>query len=223
MTKTSTRRKTRAIRVTTPQLEETITVILSSAPEPVAGGEIRFQASQLLETDIDSTRVTQVLRQMQSKSQVFSRRETKEERIARAGKQSTRGTQGMLWWMSPNIPTRVSSGVIPGIILGDGNSISRGDKRSRRAYYRKNRERLLELSRRYNETHGERLAALAELREPTSRKSKSKSKSSVATPATPDLISALVSEVSNGRVEKLMARVAELEAQLAEIRKIVRA
>ena len=129
----------------------------------------------------------------------------------------------MLWWMSPNIPTRVSSGVIPGIILGDGNSISRGDKRSRRAYYRKNRERLLELSRRYNETHGERLAALAELREPTSRKSKSKSKSSAATPATPDLISALVSEVSNGRVEKLMARVAELEAQLAEIRKIVRA
>lgn len=127
----------------------------------------------------------------------------------------------MLWWMSPNIPTRVSSGVIPGIILGDGNSISRGDKRSRRAYYRKNRERLLELSRRYNETHGERLAALAELREPTSRKSKSKS--SAATPATPDLISALVSEVSNGRVEKLMARVAELEAQLAEIRKIVRA
>lgn len=219
MTKTSTRRKTRAIRVTTPQLEETITVILSSAPEPVAGGEIRFQASQLLETDIDSTRVTQVLRQMQSKSQVFSRRETKEERIARAGKQSTRGTQGMLWWMSPNIPTRVSSGVIPGIILGDGNSISRGDKRSRRAYYRKNRERLLELSRRYNETHGERLAALAELREPTSRKSKS----SAATPATPDLISALVSEVSSGRVEKLMARVAELEAQLAEIRKIVRA
>lgn len=219
MTKTSTRRKTRAIRVTTPQLEETITVILSSAPEPVAGGEIRFQASQLLETDIDSTRVTQVLRQMQSKSQVFSRRETKEERIARAGKQSTRGTQGMLWWMSPNIPTRVSSGVIPGIILGDGNSISRGDKRSRRAYYRKNRERLLKLSRRYNETHGERLAALAELREPTNRKSKS----SAATPATPDLISALVSEVSNGRVEKLMARVAELEAQLAEIRKIVRA
>lgn len=218
MTKTSTRRKTRAMRVTTPQLEETITVILSSAPEPVAGGEIRFQASQLLETDIDSTRVTQVLRQMQSKSQVFSRRETREERIARAGKQSTRGTQGMLWWMSPNIPTRVSSGVIPGIILGDGNSISRGDKRSRRAYYRKNRERLLKLSRRYNETHGERLAALAELREPTSRKSKSPA----ATPATPDLISALVSEVSNGRVEKLMARVAELEAQLAEIRKIVR-
>jgi hypothetical protein len=218
MTKTSTRRKTRVMRVTTPQLEETITVILSSAPEPVAGGEIRFQASQLLETDIDSTRVTQVLRQMQSKSQVFSRRETREERIARAGKQSTRGTQGMLWWMSPNIPTRVSSGVIPGIILGDGNSISRGDKRSRRAYYRKNRERLLKLSRRYNETHGERLAALAELREPTSRKSKSPA----ATPATPDLISALVSEVSNGRVEKLMARVAELEAQLAEIRKIVR-
>jgi hypothetical protein len=218
MTKTSTRRKTRAMRVTTPQLEETITVILSSAPEPVAGGEIRFQASQLLETDIDSTRVTQVLRQMQSKSQVFSRRETREERIARAGKQSTRGTQGMLWWMSPNIPTRVSSGVIPGIVLGDGNSISRGDKRSRRAYYRKNRERLLKLSRRYNETHGERLAALAELREPTSRKSKSPA----ATPATPDLISALVSEVSNGRVEKLMARVAELEAQLAEIRKIVR-
>jgi hypothetical protein len=218
MTKTSTRRKTRVMRVTTPQLEETITVILSSAPEPVAGGEIRFQASQLLETDIDSTRVTQVLRQMQSKSQVFSRRETREERIARAGKQSTRGTQGMLWWMSPNIPTRVSSGVIPGIVLGDGNSISRGDKRSRRAYYRKNRERLLKLSRRYNETHGERLAALAELREPTSRKSKSPA----ATPATPDLISALVSEVSNGRVEKLMARVAELEAQLAEIRKIVR-
>ena len=124
----------------------------------------------------------------------------------------------MLWWMSPNIPTRVSSGVIPGIVLGDGNSISRGDKRSRRAYYRKNRERLLKLSRRYNETHGERLAALAELREPTSRKSKSPA----ATPATPDLISALVSEVSNGRVEKLMARVAELEAQLAEIRKIVR-
>jgi hypothetical protein len=203
MTKTSTRRKTRA-----------------SAPEPVAGGEIRFQASQLLETDIDSTRVTQVLRQMQSKSMVFSRRETKEERIARAGKQSTRGTQGMLWWMSPDVPTRVSSGVIPGIILGDGNSISRGDKRSRRAYYRKNRERLLELSRRYNETHGERLAALAELREPTSRKSKSKSPA--ATPATPDLISALVSEVSNGRVEKLLSRVAELEAQLAEIRKIVR-
>lgn len=234
MTKTSTRRRFPMKRSTTPQVKEAIASVLAELPEPASAGEIRAKVSQLLEIDIENSRVASLLKEMHMEGLVFHRLETKEERHARAGKPSTRGMQGKLWWTSPEVPTRKTTELFPGIRLGDGSAGNKSEKKSRLVYYKRNRERLNEQAREYNEEHRDRLKEIAELnklnRAPRKIKKKKRVTAAVSTPApstprvvTPDLvIDGLVAEVANGRIEKLKARIAELEAQMAEIRKIVR-
>ena len=210
MTKTSTRRR-RTMRLTTPVMQDTIAKILASVQEPVAGGEIRSRASQLLEVDVSTARVMQTLAEMQTAGLVHSRRETREERFTRAGSTNPRGVQALLWSLSANVPQRTRSEIIPGVRLGDGTASSHADKLSRLAYYRKNRKKLNAAAAEYQRKREARPVT---------------SKNAVRQPAvlsTDQVIDALIAEVANGRVEKLKARVTELEAQLAEIRKIIQA
>jgi len=227
MTKTSVRPKRGAPRLKTATLEETIYSVISAAAEPVAGGEIRFRASQLLERDLDTSKVSEILKLLQSKGLVYSRRETKEERYNRAGKKSARGSVATLWWLKSDIPPRVVRSVFKGVALGDGNSISENDKQQRREYYRKNKERLKKMSRRYYNDHADRLSELARLSEKTPAKTRT-TKTSVVVDHKNDttlesIIEGLLAEVSKTRIEKLQQRIVELEAQLTEIRKIVNA
>lgn len=227
MTKTSVRNKRATTRLKTATLEETIYSVISAAAEPAAVGEIRFRASQLLERDLDTSKVAEVLKLMESKGLLHSRRETKEERYNRAGKKSARGTVATLWWLSSDIPPRVVRSVFKGIALGDGNSISEHDKQSRREYYARNKERLKKMSRRYYNDHSERLSELARLSFNGNTPAKTRTaKTSVVVNHKNDttlesIIEGLLAEVSKTRIEKLQARIVELEAQLTEIRKIV--
>lgn len=191
------------------QRETTVLLALRefAGREPLSVNEVKHACDAIKHDNLryDESTVRIVLRELTKQGRVHSRIETKEERRARARAEDARGFQGMLFSISSPVPTRQTTSLVKGIVLGDGSTVEPNSRKAARKYYAKNKKKI-------NAKNYERNKAAI-----VAKRGGYRTDETIAVS-----ITALIESHVQKRNHELNLKVAELEARLAKINDFLR-
>lgn len=120
-----------------------VQLVIGGLREPASRSELRILTERATGVKMSEQTVISVLEELARRGEVFSRLESRDERSVRAGgnKKFSRGPLGHLYFGSKSVPDRVTTALVPGVVLGDGSTETEVQRRARQRYQAKQKRR----------------------------------------------------------------------------------
>ena len=193
----------------TVQRETTVLLALRefAGREPLSVNEVKHACDAVKHDNLryDEATVRIVLNALAKQGRVHSRIETKEERRARARAEDSRGFPATLFSIAHPVPTRSTTSLVKGIVLGDGSTVEPNARKAARKYYAKNKKKI------NAKNYARNKAAIV------AKRGGYRADETIAAS-----IGAIIESHVQKRNHELNLKVAELEARLAKINEFLR-